>query len=566
MLASLTVRDIVLIEKAELEFVPGLNVLTGETGAGKSILLDALGLATGGRGSGRAGLRPGTEQGAASASFHIGSGHRVQTLLDENGLTLEEDIVILRRIVSADGRTRAFVNDQAVGVALAREIGGCLLEVHGQSDDRGLFDANTHRVLLDAFAGEDKRAAEVATLYGAYSAAARRRDEILKARENAAAEIDYLSYAARELAELAPEEGEEEKLASERALLMNAGRIAQDVDAAYQFVAGDGGAELSLSSALRRVSRLGPEGRLVASSAEAALETALALTQEARAALEAVAVRLEAKPGHLENVEERLFALRTASRKFNVQVSRLAALAADFQAKLALLDAGEGATKAADQEVARTRQAFTTAAKALSMARAAAAKELEIAVSRELEPLKMGSARFRVTLQAFTENDAGPGGLERVTFEVATLEGAGFGHLSKIASGGELSRFALALKVALAEAGAPAVLVFDEIDRGVGGAVADAVGERLQRLVRTTQILLVTHSPQVAARGAAHFRISRKADATKVERLSAEERVEEIARMLSGATVTEEARAAARRLLAEAQTIEPVKKKRARAG
>ncbi len=565
MLASLTVRDIVLIEKAELEFAPGLNVLTGETGAGKSILLDALGLATGGRGSGRAGLRPGTEQGTASALFHIGEGHRVQTLLDENGLSREKDFVILRRIVSADGRTRAFINDQAVGVALAREIGGCLLEVHGQSDDRGLFDAGTHRVLLDAFAGEEKRAAVVANLYGEYAAASRRRDELLKARETAAAEIDYLSYAARELAELAPEEGEEEKLATERALLMNAGRIAQDIDAAYEFVAGDGGAEISLSSALRRVSRLGPEGRLVATSAEAALETALALTQEARSALEAVAARLEAKPGRLEHVEERLFALRTAARKFNVPVLRLPALAADFQSKLALLDAGEGSTKSADQEVAKTRAAFLAAARILSAAREAAAKELEKAVSRELEPLKMGSARFRVTLQALAESDAGPGGLERVTFEVATIEGAGFGHLSKIASGGELSRFALALKVALAEAGEPAVLVFDEIDRGVGGAVADAVGERLQRLAGTTQILLVTHSPQVAARGAAHFRISRKADATRVERLSADERVEEIARMLSGAAVTEEARAAARRLLAEAKMIEPVKKKRARA-
>ncbi len=573
MLASLTVRDIVLIEKAELEFAPGLNVLTGETGAGKSILLDALGLAAGGRGTGRAGLRPGTAQGSAVAVFQIARGHRIQTLLDENGLAPEEGALILRRVVSADGRTRAYVNDQAVGVALARDVGGTLLEVHGQTDDRGLFDANTHRALLDAFAGEEPLAAKVAAHHGEFSAAVRRRDEIIKARENAAAEIDYLSYAARELRDLGPEEGEEERLVTERAFLTNAGRIADDINAAAEFVYGDGGAELSLVSALRRVSRMNPEGRQAASGVESALEAALIHTQEARVALDAVASRLKIKPGRLEVVEERLFALRAAARKFNVPIMRLAGLAAEFQSKLALLDAGENGIKTAEQDVLRKREAFLGVAKTLSIARTTAAKALEIAVARELEPLKMGSAKFRVALHPLAEGDVGPGGLERVSFEVATVEGAGFGPLGRIASGGELSRFALALKVALAEAGPPAVLVFDEIDRGVGGAVADAVGERLQRLAKSTQILLVTHSPQVAARGAVHFRISRRGDATRVERLTPEERVEEIARMLSGAAVTEEARAAARRLLAEAQSPEPVrgaakepgKKKRVRA-
>jgi DNA repair protein RecN (Recombination protein N) len=391
----------------------------------------------------------------------------------------------------------------------------------------------------------------------------KRREEIEKLRAGAAAEIDFLSYAVRELAQLAPAEGEEEKLAAERALLMNATRIAEDLSAALEFVSGDGGAELSVASALRRVSRMTLEGRKAASAAEAALESAAAQIEEARRELENVASRLDAEPGRLETVEERLFALRAASRKFNVPADRLSALRVEFEGRLALLDSGDEGIRAAEQEAARTREAWLAVARMLSAARRAAAKALEERVMRELAPLKMGAARFRVALHVLPESEAGAGGLERVAFEIATVEGAGFGPLTRIASGGELSRFALALKLALAEASPPAVLVFDEIDRGVGGAVADAVGERLQRLARTTQILLVTHSPQVAARGSTHFRIARRGDMTRVERLSEEERVEEIARMLAGASVTGEARAAARRLLDEAHAMPA--KKRARA-
>jgi DNA repair protein RecN (Recombination protein N) len=486
--------------------------------------------------------------------FELAAGHAAFALLGANGIPAGSgEPLILRRAVSGDGRTRAFINDQPVGVALAREVGAALIEVHGQTDDRGLFDIATHRILLDSFAGETARAVEVSRAYGAYAEAVKRRDELIRTRDSAKVEREFLAYAVKELEQLGPEPGEESRLAGERAFLMNASRIAEDVYAAAQFVSGDGGAELSLASALRRLSRMNPEGRQAAAAAESALEAALAHVEEARRELDAVAARLDAEPGKLESVEERLFAIRAAARKYNVPPDRLAELQSDFEAKLSLIDSGDGGIAAAEAEVKRMRATFVAVASQLSEARKIAAVRLERAVAQELEPLKMGHARFRVSLVPLSEDEANAGGRERVAFEVATLEGAEFGTLSKIASGGELSRFALALKVALAEASPPAILVFDEIDRGVGGAVADAVGERLQRLAKTTQVLLVTHSPQVAARGAAHFRILRRGDATEVVRLSDEERVEEIARMLSGAAVTDEARAAARRLMAEAQ-------------
>jgi DNA repair protein RecN (Recombination protein N) len=565
MLALLSVRDIVLVEKAELGFTSGLNVLTGETGAGKSILLDALGLACGERGTGRAGLRPGAAQGSAIAIFATDSDHPALSLIDKNGLHGENvGEIILRRTVTSDGRTRAFVNDQPVGVTLAREIGSALLEIHGQADDRGLFDGATHRVLLDSYGGNNPLSQSVGTLHAILSTAVRRVDDLLRSRAGAAAEIDFLTHATRELAQLAPELGEEERLASARALLMNASRIAEEIGTAIGLVTGDGGAELNLGSALRRLSRLSPEGRQAASAAETALEAAFAHAEEARRELESLAARLDVEPGRLEEVEERLFALRAAARKFDVSPEKLPELLAEFETKLALLDSGESGIRAAENDVAKARAAFLGQAAILSKAREKAAKLLEQAVARELRPLKLGAARFRVALTRLSEEEAGPRGLERVTFEVATVEGATFGSLTKIASGGELSRFALALKVVLAAASPPSVLVFDEIDRGVGGAVADAVGERLQRLAVGTQVLLVTHSPQVAARGNTHFRIARKGDQTLVEQLSEESRVEEIARMLAGAEITNEARAAAKRLLAEARGEAPKQNRKAR--
>src|SRR6266446_6339721 len=565
MLASLVVRDIVLIEKAELAFAPGLNVLTGETGAGKSILLDALGLAAGERGQGRTALRPGAEQAAVTAVFELAPNHPARISLQDNGLDSESGELIVRRTVSADGRSRAFVNDQPVSLQLAKELGAALLEVHGQSDERGLFDASTHRNLLDAFGGHLLLAENVAASYAAFAAALKRRDTLQRTQNEAAAEIDYLAHAANELKQLAPEADEEPQLASTRALLMNAERLAQDIAAAAEFIAGDGGAEIGLAAALRRLSRLTLEGREAAAPAETALDSALALVHEAKRELDSLLARLDVEPGRLNEVEERLFALKAAARKYNAPAAKLPALRSEFEAKLDSLKGGAQSIAQADADVDRARAIFRDTASALSAARAKAAKRLEAIVLSELAPLKLGGARFRVMLTPVAEADASANGSERVGFEIATLEGATFGPLAKIASGGELARFALALKVALAEASPPAVLVFDEVDRGVGGAVAAAVGERLQRLARTTQVLLVTHSPQVAARAARHFRITREKDATRVTELSTEERLEELARMLSGARLTDEARAAAKRLLAEAAESPPAPKKRARA-
>lgn len=562
MLTSLIVRDIVLIERAELLFSAGLNVLTGETGAGKSILLDALGLAAGERANGRACVRSGAEQAVSIAGFELPPKHPARAILNQSGIVHEDGELVLRRVVSADGRSRAFINDQPVGVQLAREIGAVLVEVHGQADDRGLFDPGSHRALLDAFGGNEALAAEVADDFIRVQTAKARLEQLRNARDAAERESEFLRFASDELSKLAARSGEEAELASTRALMMNAGRLAQDIATAFDFVGGDGGAEVKLGNALRRLSRLPESGRGATRPAEEALESALILVQEARSGLEQLLTRLNADPANLEQLEERLFALKSAARKYNVAADALPALAAEFEAKLTALESGETSIGAAEAELSRNFAAYRSAAAKLSSGRAEAGKRLDDAVAKELPPLKLGGAKFRVALAPLPGETAN--GLDRVTFEIATVEGANFGPLTRIASGGELARFALALKVALAESNPPAVMVFDEVDRGVGGAVAAAVGERLQRLAQNTQVLLVTHSPQVAARAARHFRIVRARGATSVQMLSPEERVEEIARMLSGASVTDEARAAARRLLAEASAMLP-QRKRARA-
>ena len=558
MLAALTVRDIVLIEQAALEFGPGLNVLTGETGAGKSILLDSLGLAAGGRG--RAGVRPGAAQGSATAVFDPAPSHASRALLSGQAMTSEGEIV-LRRSLSADGKSRAFINDEAVGVGLLKELGGLLLEVHGQSDDRGLFDAATHRGLLDSFGGLESDASAVARLYADWDAARQNLAALKASADEAQRNADFVRAAAAELSDFAPEAGEEEKLAGERALMMNASRIAEDLSAASDALSGERGAEAALAVTLKKLSRLQEEARKRAAGAEAALEQAFALTEEARRELDGLLASLDTDAAVLEKKEERLFALRALARKYATTPDGLPAVLADFLAQREALDGNGASMKSAEALVAAARAEFAAAAQKLSKARAAAARKLESAVAGELAPLKLGHAKFRVTLTPDEEGSAY--GLERIAFEVATVEGAAFGSLAKIASGGELARFSLALKVALAQISSPAALVFDEVDRGVGGAVADAVGERLQRLAETTQVLLVTHSPQVAARASRHFRISRVGDKTRIVLLEDDARLEEIARMLSGANVTDEARAAAKRLVAEAST--PPKKSRKRA-
>ncbi|HSM95890.1 MAG TPA: DNA repair protein RecN [Rhizomicrobium sp.] len=561
MLATLKIRDLVLIEDVALDFAPGLNVLTGETGAGKSILLDALGLAAGARAGGRSSVRNGAAQGSSVAIFDLAAKHGAFGILQENGIPADGE-VILRRVIAADGRTRAFVNDEPVGVGLLRDLGGMLVEIHGQSDDRGLFDTSTHRQILDAFGGNENLADNVAARFSELDAAMAKLEALRKAAAAAAADADFVRHAAAELAALAPEEGEETKLAAERTMLMNASKIAEDISATVELLGGERGAESSLAGALKRLSRTNEEARKAASAAEAALEQAFAQTEEARRDLEGLLSRLDSDGSELERKEDRLHALRAAARKYGVPSDELPRVAAEFQTKLDSLAGGGTSLKSAEADVAIARAAFLDVARKLTAARKTAARKLEGSVMSELIPLKLAHAKFRVALEQLPEDAASAHGLERVTFEVATIESAPFGPLTKIASGGELARFSLALKVALSETDPPAALVFDEVDRGVGGAVADAVGERLQRLAKSTQVLLVTHAPQVAARADRHFRITRKGDRTRVDMLSDVERTEEIARMLSGASITDEARAAAKRLMNEAA---PQKKARKRA-
>jgi DNA repair protein RecN (Recombination protein N) len=564
-LSALTIRDIVLIEQAALEFAPGLNVLTGETGAGKSILLDSLGLAVGGPTSGkggRASVRAGAQQGSATAIFEPGKNHAARALLESQDMRGGEEIV-LRRTLAGDGRSRAFINDEAVGVGLLKDLGSLLLEVHGQQDDRGLFDTATHRMLLDGFGGLNGDAQTVAALYGEWALARGALEELQALATRAQAEAEFVRAAATELSDFAPEAGEEERLAAERALGMNAARIVEDVSSALESLQGDRGAQTGLAQAMKKLSRMNEAARKIAAPAETALEQAYALAEEARQELQSLQSRLDTDTNALERKEERLFALRALARKYGVLPDQLPKLRDDYAAKQEALSAGGGQMKQAIAKVTATREAYLTAARKLSKSREGAAKTLAAAVAGELAPLKLGHAKFRVTLEKLDDDKGAATGLERIAFEVATVEGAPFGGLAKIASGGELARFSLALKVALAQMSSPAAMVFDEVDRGVGGAVADAVGERLQRLAQSTQVLLVTHSPQVAARAARHFRISRVLDKTKIELLTDDERLEEIARMLSGANVTAEARAAAKRLMAEAAG--PAKKQRKRA-
>jgi DNA repair protein RecN (Recombination protein N) len=473
------------------------------------------------------------------------------------------EAIVLRRTLASDGRSRAFINDEAVGVGLLKDMGNLLLEVHGQQDDRGLFDTATHRALLDGFGGLNGDAQTVAALYGEWSAARTALEDLKALAERAQAEADFVRAAAQELSDFAPEAGEEERLAGERALMMNAARIVEEVSSALESLSGERGAQTGLAQALKKLSRMNEEARRIAAPAESALEQAYALAEEARRELDSLLSQLDTDTGALERKEERLFALRALARKYGVTPDALPAIRDDYVAKQQALTAGGSQISRAEARVAATRDAYLTAARKLSRAREGAARKLEAAVAAELAPLKLGHAKFRVALEKLEDDRGAAGGLERIAFEVATVEGAAFGGLAKIASGGELARFSLALKVALVQVSSPAAMVFDEVDRGVGGAVADAVGERLQRLAQTTQVLLVTHSPQVAARAARHFRISRAKDKTKIELLDDAQRLEEIARMLSGAAVTAEARAAAKRLMAEASA--PAKKARKRA-
>jgi DNA repair protein RecN (Recombination protein N) len=553
MLARLSIRDIVLIDRLDLAVEPGLLVLTGETGAGKSILLDAFALALGGRGDGGL-VRHGQAQGQVTAVFDLGRDHPARNLAAEADLDVDGDL-ILRRVQVADGRTRAFVNDQQVSVQTLRGIGHHLVEIHGQHDDRALADTAEHRGLLDAFGGLKPLGATVAELHRHWRKAeadlATQRARIEKAR----ADADYLRHAAEELTELAPEEGEEAGLAERRQRMMQAEKVVGELQEIFDLLGGSASPVPALASAQRRLDRRSEQAPDLAAPAARALDQALIAIEEARDALEKALRDAEFDPREQERIEERLFALRAAGRKHNVPVDALAALAERFRADLAALDAGEGHLKALEAAAAEARAAYREQALALSAGRRRAAAELDRAVGAELPPLKLERARF-ITEVSTDEARMAAEGIDTVEFHVQTNPGTRPGPMMKVASGGELSRFMLALKVVLADRGSAPTLVFDEIDTGVGGAVADAIGQRLARLAEKVQVLSVTHAPQVAARAASHYLIAKQdvaggtSVATRVVPLEQGSRREEIARMLSGAVITDEARAAAERLLA----------------
>ncbi|MCW2307025.1 DNA repair protein RecN [Rhodobium gokarnense] len=551
MLAALAIRDIVLIDKLDIAFSDGLTALTGETGAGKSILLDALALALGGRGD--AGLvRNGTSQGQVTAVFDPPMDHPARALLAENEIEADGDL-ILRRVQNADGRSRAFVNDQPVGVAMMRRIGASLVEIHGQHDDRALVDASAHRSLLDAFGGLEADAARVAAIHEAVRVAASALKKHQTRIEEARREADFLRTSVEELTQLAPQSGEETELAERRQAMMQAEKIAGDINDAYETISGQASPVPELSGVLRRLERKIPEAPGVLEGVVDALGRAIDSLEDARAGLEAAIAASEFDPRVLEQTEERLFALRGAARKFRVPVEDLSALAAQMAADLADLDAGEEKLAGLEAELADARKAYVKAAKDLSAKRQKTAKALEASVDKELPALKLERAHFSVSIET-DEGSESPDGFDTIEFWVQTNPGTRPGPMVKVASGGELARFLLALKVSLADKGSAPTLIFDEIDTGVGGAVAEAIGVRLRRLAERVQVVTVTHAPQVAARANAHLRVSKasvgkEAVATRLDTLGEAERQEEIARMLSGSTVTDEARAAAGKLL-----------------
>ena len=555
MLAQLSIKDIVLIDRLDIGLGDGLTVLTGETGAGKSILLDAFSLALGGRGDGGL-VRHGATQGQVTAAFDIPSDHPARLAAMTAGLSIDGDL-ILRRIQMSDGRTRAFVNDQPVSVQAMKSIGAVLVEIHGQHDDRALTDPATHRLLLDASAGLEPERMVVTALHEDVRAKERTleglRIEIARARS----EADYLQHASEELGRLHPAPGEEEQLAERRSAMQQAEKVSGELGEAHDILAGDRSPLPSISSVMRRLARREAQAPQLIEPTVKALDAALAALDDAQAALATALRDADFDPKDLENCEERLFALRAASRKYGVPVDDLARLAQQHLDDLATLDAGEHRLAALEAAVTEARSAWAEAAGKLSVKRRAAADALEGAVNLELAPLKLDRARFICSI-ASTPGVAASHGIDQVEFWVQTNPGTRPGPMMKVASGGELSRFMLALKVVLADRGSAPTLVFDEIDTGVGGAVADAIGQRLKRLAGRVQVLAVTHAPQVAAIADRHFLIAKEdvaegaSVATRVGVLETKARREEIARMLSGETISAEARAAAERLLQRA--------------
>jgi DNA repair protein RecN (Recombination protein N) len=553
MLARLSIRDIVLIDRLDIDFGSGLAALTGETGAGKSILLDAFALALGARGD-AALVRAGAEQGQVTASFELPKHHPARAVLADTDLGGDDELIV-RRVQFADGRTRAFVNDQSVSVQALRALGAALVEIHGQHDERAFVDAATHRTLLDAYGGIENEAAEVARLWserrGREAAMAAHRAEVDRLNR----EAEWLRHAVDELRRLAPEAGEEAALAERRSVMMQAEKAAEDLRSAHDSVGGPQSPVPPLATALRRLERRAAQAPALIEPAVKAIDAALAALEEARGCLEQALRTAQYDPKELERIEERLFALRAAGRKYNVPVDDLNALAVRHANDLGLIDAGAERLAALEREARSAAARYRDAAQKLSAQRRRTASALDEAVNAELAPLRLERARFSTEIAS---TDEGPDGIDRVEFWVHTNPGTRPGPLMKIASGGELARFLLALKVVLADRGSAPTLIFDEIDTGAGGAVADAIGVRLARLATGVQVIAVTHAPQVAARADRHYLISKdalgggKRVATRILELAAERRREEVARMLAGAEITAEARAAAERLIRSA--------------
>ena len=551
MLQSLNIRNVVLIEALNLGFQGSLSVLTGETGAGKSILLDSLGLVLGDRAR-TALIRKGADKAIVSAAFDVPAGHPSADLLADQGLDMTDDVLLLRREITKDGKSRAWVNDSPVSITFLRALGDSLVEIHGQHDDRGLLNPAGHRDLLDAFGGLGP---DVEAVRAAYRTLTDRQAE-LEAHEAALVKIaedeELDRHALEELDALNPVAGEEEELAEARALMMQAEKSTDELASIAKALLGEKSPDDMIRRALRRLERIdGPLGVRLNPVIES-LARAIAESEDGLSELQRVIAEAEFEPGALEDAEERLFALRAQARKHNCAVENLPQVREEVAARLENIASGSARTKALKQALAEAHTKYDAVAERLTEKRKKAAAALDKRVMRELPPLKLEKARFQTALHPIGANEISPEGRERVSFMVATNPGTAPGPIVEIASGGELSRFILALKVALAETGSAPTLIFDEVDRGIGGAVADAVGERLAKLSDQHQVLVVTHSPQVAARGAHHWRIEKsggEATVTAVEGLSPENRREEIARMLSGAEVTDEARAAADSLL-----------------
>ncbi|MEP3046265.1 MAG: DNA repair protein RecN [Roseibium sp.] len=551
MLVTLSIRDIVLIDRLDLDFSAGMSVLTGETGAGKSILLDSLSLALGARGDADL-VRHGESQGQVTAVFDAPANHPVRGFLKENDVDDDGDI-ILRRIQTSDGRTRAFVNDQPVSAGLMRQAGSLLVEIHGQHDDRALVDPESHRALVDVFGGLTSDVDRVAAAYSTFKEAGKAVSALEARIEAARKEADYLRASVDELSKLRPELGEEEQLATRRTEMMKVEKIAGDLSDAFETLNGSASPVPELASLLRRLERKADEVPRLLGQPVRSLAAALDHLEETRGGLEGALRETEFDPKELEAVEERLFALRAASRKFSVPVDELVTLCDRMTTDLADLDAGEDKLAALAAAAEKARADYDKAAAALSTKREKTSRALEKAVEVELPDLKLERARFIVEMTSDADNRSRTG-VDQLEFYVQTNPGTKPGPMMKVASGGELSRFLLALKVSLADKGSAPTLVFDEIDTGVGGAVAEAIGLRLARLASSVQVLTVTHAPQVAARAEGHFLIAKEATkpdrvATRVKRIDEDHRSEEIARMLAGSVITEEARAAARKLL-----------------